>query len=179
MNMVAKVMTRTRWEGLAILSIAAGYLWELTNIPSFYEMPGVPGPMAFPRLLGVVFGLAGVWLLFSRGEDSKPKEQAIQPVPEKEGADSDRQPGLVGRLVRDRQFYAMWAIILGYLILWPILGFPIATFFLLVVFFYLMDETRWPVVIGLSLASTLVIYIVFAKGLNVKLGLGLLASLFR
>ena len=181
MSTVAKFMNRTRWEGLVILLVACGYLWELKNIPSFYEMPGVPGPMAFPRLLGIVFGLAGLWLLLSRGEGPTPqskKTAAARAKGKEAGDEAVLQPGLLRRLMADVKFYAMWAVILGYLVLWPILGFPVATFVLLVIFFYLMDETRWPVVIGLSLVSTVSIYIVFAKGLNVKLGLRLLGSLF-
>lgn len=179
MSTFLNCMTRTRWEGLVILTVACAYLWELTNIPSFYEMPGVPGPMAFPRLLGVVFGVAGLWMLLSKGE--RPAMPKPAPVPEngqRVGKKTDLRPGLWQRIILDIRFYAMWAVVLGYLILWPILGFPIATFALLVIFFYLMDETRWPVVIGLSLVSTITIYIIFAKGLNVKLGLGLLTSVF-
>lgn len=179
MDTVARFMTRTRWEGLVILLVACGYLWELNNIPSFYEMPGVPGPMAFPRLLGIVFGLTGLWLLLSKGSTQNNKKPlTARENGKKAGEKSDLQPGLLQRLVKDVKFYAMWAVILGYLVLWPFLGFPVATFLLLVIFFYLMDETRWPVVIGLSLVSTISIYIVFAKGLNVKLGLGLLETLF-
>lgn len=179
MQSVGHIMTRTRWEGLAILLVACGYLWELTNIPSFFEMPGVPGPMAFPRLLGVVFAVAGLWLLlFDREEATIKKQQTqVEQGGNGNGNAGASRPGLWQRLVTDIRFYAMWAIILGYLVLWPVLGFPIATFLLLVVFFYLMDETRWAVVLSLSLASTLAIYIIFAKGLNVKLGLGLLAHL--
>lgn len=179
MSAFLKIMTRTRWEGLVILTVACAYLWELTNIPSFYEMPGVPGPMAFPRLLGVVFGVAGLWMLLSKGErPASPRPVAVREDGQKVGEKTDLRPGLWQRIILDIRFYAMWAVVLGYLILWPILGFPIATFALLVIFFYLMDETRWPVVIGLSLVSTITIYIIFAKGLNVKLGLGLLTAVF-
>jgi hypothetical protein len=177
MSTFLKFMTRARWEGLVILLVACAYLWELTNIPSFFEMPGIPGPMAFPRLLGVVFGVAGLWLLFSKGEGSAPK-RPVAVLEKGQKGEGEVQPALWQRLVKDGRFYAMWVVTLGYLILWPILGFPIATFILLVIFFYLMDETRWPVIIGLSLVSTITIYIIFAKGLNVKLGLGLLGSVF-
>jgi hypothetical protein len=179
MSTFLNFMTRTRWEGLVILTVACAYLWELTNIPAFFEMPGIPGPMAFPRLLGVVFGAAGFWLLFTKEDGETPKKVVALPEDGKEdGKKSDLQPGLWQGLVKDGRFYAMWVVTLGYLILWPILGFPIATFVLLVIFFYLMDENRWPVVFGLSLVSTITIYIIFVKGLNVKLGLGLLSSVF-
>lgn len=175
MNALAHFMNRSRWEGLVILLVACGYLWELTNIPSFFEMPGVPGPMAFPRLLGIIFGATGLWLLVQPSEWRRGKNAT-------RGGDGERgaaaTPRLWLRFVKDIRFYAMWACILGYLALWPFLGFPLATFLLLVLFFRLMDETRWPVILGLSVVSTLVIYVIFAKGLGVKLGLGLLAPLF-
>jgi hypothetical protein len=72
----------------------------------------------------------------------------------------------------------MWAVVLGYLLLMPWLGFPLATAVLLATFFLLLGETRWPVVLGLALAVTLVIYAGFALGLNVRLPLGVLAPLF-
>jgi hypothetical protein len=182
MNMLTRVMTRSRWEGLAIVLVAGGYLLELKNIPSFYEIPGVPGPMAFPRLLGIVFGLAGLWLLFSKGEgkgQEEPEPVAAAANGQEGGGPGEPRPSFWHRVGKELRFYAMWAAILGYFVLWPLLGFPIATFLLLVIFFYLMEETRWPVVIGLSLVSTISIYVVFAGGLRVKLGLGLLEPLFR
>jgi len=47
--------TRSRLEGLAILLVALGYIWEARNVPDFYHMPGVPGPTTFPYILGIVF----------------------------------------------------------------------------------------------------------------------------
>ena len=46
----------------------------------------------------------------------------------------------------------MWAVVLGYLWFMPDLGFPLATFLLLVAFIYLLGETRWHIVLGLALA---------------------------
>jgi hypothetical protein len=177
---IRKRMTRTRWEGLVFMLVAAGYLWEIRNIPSFYEVPGVPGPSAFPELLGVVFGLTGLWLFIAPDKTASGSDSGETDSPHHANELNDGpRSGFFEGFLENWQFYAIWILILGYLILWPILGFPIATFGLLVLFFYLMDEKRWWVLIGLSLISTAVIYIFFAKGLNVHLGLGLLEPLFK
>ena len=64
-GMISKATRRGRLEGLAILLVAAGYLWEAHNVPDLYHMPGVPGPTTFPYILGIVFALSGLWLLLS------------------------------------------------------------------------------------------------------------------
>jgi hypothetical protein len=76
-------------------------------------------------------------------------------------------------------FYTMWAVVLSYLFLMPSLGFPVATALLLAIFFLLLEEKRWPWVIGLALSATFLIYVCFAIGLNVRLPLGILAPLVK
>ena len=181
MDAIRHLITRTRVEGLAILLVAAGYLWEAQNVSDNFQMPGVPGPTAFPDLLGVVFGLAGLWLLIS--PDKWLGKQKIAAVDEDDEEEQPEPPASSGagfwrRLAGSWHFYAMWAVVLGYLLLMPWLGFPLATAVLLATFFLLLGETRWPVVLGLALAVTLVIYAGFALGLNVRLPLGVLAPLF-
>ena len=113
----------------------SGYLWEAHNVPEFYQIPGVPGPTTFPRLLGVVFALAGLWLLvspqeliaFEKGAGAAAEPRAPEAAPTAGG-------GVLGRIAADWHFYTMWAVILGYLWVMPNLGFPLATFLLLVAF---------------------------------------------
>jgi len=178
MDTLKRVATRTRTEGLIVLLIAAGYLWEAHNVPEFYQIPGVPGPTTFPRLLGIVFALAGLWLLVSPKElmasrkGSGADRQGSSPVPAEGGS-------VLGRLAANWHFLAMWAVILGYLWTMPELGFPLATFLLLGLFVWLLGETRWHVVVGLALAATVVIYVGFKMGLNVRLPLGVLEPWFK
>jgi hypothetical protein len=166
-------VTRTRIEGLVILFVALAYLWEAHNVPEFYQIPGVPGPTTFPYLLGVIFAACGVWLLISP-KDLVEHIKARQQAPADGTVPSEPQPGLFSRITAQWHLITMWAVIIAYLWFMPDLGFPLATFALLVTFFYLLGETRWLVNLGLALASTAVIYLIFKVGLNVRLPLGAL-----
>ena len=85
----------------------------------------------------------------------------------------------MSRIAANWHFCAMWAVILGYLWVMPDLGFPLATFLLLGLFVFLLGETRWHVVLGLALAATVIIYVSFKMGLNVRLPLGVLEPWFK
>lgn len=180
MDTLRKAVTRTRVEGLVILLVALGYLWEAHNVPEFYQLPGVPGPTTFPRLLGIVFALAGLWLLVSPQELRVWKKAAGAPAaaqtPEPAPAAGR---GLLRRIAADWHFYVIWAVILAYLWAMPDLGFPLATFLLLVAFIFLLGETRWHVVLGLAAAATILIYVSFRMGLNVRLPIGILEAWFK
>jgi putative tricarboxylic transport membrane protein len=161
---VKEWITRTRMEGLVIVLVAAAYIWEAHNVPDLYQMPGVPGPTTFPYLLGIVFGLVGLWFLVTPAGTAPRRHSAVSVWP---------------GLRADAHFYAMWAVILGYLALMPVVGFPVATFVLIGIFTYLLGEQRWWIVLGLALTGTLVIHLGFAGGLNVRLPLGVLEPLLR
>ena len=177
-RVIAEGRTRSRLEGLAILLVALGYLWEAHNVPDFYHMPGVPGPTTFPYILGIVFALSGLWLLLSPAD-----LLARFRRPEREGSEDAPPPRTAGNLLRwivgNWHFYAMWVVILGYLVLMPSLGFPVATVLLLAAFVSLLGERRWWIIVGLALVATVLIYLGFARGLNVRLPLGVLASLVK
>lgn len=170
--------TRTRLEGLVIFMFAAGYLWQANQVPEFLQMPGVPGPTTFPRLLGVVFGLTGLWLLISPKEILASRRQLPTERKENLCAPDERLP--ISHLMKASwHFLAMWVLILGYLWAMPDLGFPPTTFLLLGLFFRLLGETRLHVVIGLALAATVLIFVSFKIGLNVRLPLGVLEPWFK
>jgi hypothetical protein len=181
MDTLKKAATRTRIEGLVILLVAIGYLWEAHNVPELYQLPGVPGPTTFPRLLGIVFALAGLWQLVSPKDlmakrkmgAAAIKTQSPEPLPA--AADG----GALRRIAAGWHFCTMWAAILGYLWLMPSLGFPLATFLLLVAFVFLLGEVRWHVILGMSLVATVLIYVSFKMGLNVRLPLGVLEPWFK
>jgi hypothetical protein len=173
----AKSRTRARLEGLAILLVAGGYLWEGHNVPDLFQMPGVPGPTTFPYLLGIIFALAGLWLLISPADLlARRRQPAAEERPEKPLAPA---ASLWPRLAAQWHFYAMWIAIVGYLVLMPSVGFPVATFVLLAVFTFLLGEERWWLVGSLALVVTAVIHLGFGKGLNVRLPLGVLESLLK
>jgi len=172
-----KGSTRARLEGLAILLVAGGYLWEAHNVPDLFQMPGVPGPTTFPYLLGIIFALTGLWLLISPADLlARRRQPAAEERAEKPPAPA---ASLWARLAAQWHFYAMWIAIVGYLALMPSVGFPVATFVLLAVFTFLLGEERWWLVGGLALVATAVIHLGFGKGLNVRLPLGVLESLLK
>jgi hypothetical protein len=157
---------RRRIEGLVIVLVAVGYLWEAHRVPPYLKIPGVPGPTTFPWLLGVVFGLAGLWLLLA------PRRRAAEP--DASGAPQDDPEPFWKSLAERWEFFAIWAVILGYLFAMPQLGFPATTALLLGAFFWLLGERRWWVVVVLALLATGLIYACFGLGLHVRLPLGIL-----
>jgi hypothetical protein len=175
MKPFAAFFTRTRIEGLVIVVVAAAYLWEGHNVPEFYKMSGVPGPTVFPLLLGIVFALSGLWLLVAPTKDGV---RAVSPeIPSGRAKASGTSSWT--RLAVNWHTWVMWGVILVYLLVMPELGFPVATALLLLAFFALLGEHRWSVLLGLALATTLVIYAAFALGLNVRLPLGVLGPLVK
>jgi len=182
MSAESRVPLRTRIEGLVIFIVAIGYLWEAENVPSFYQMPGVPGPTTFPWVLGVVFALSGLWLAIApmslvaarraraAGRGAAPSSTAPVPPP---------SPGVLTTIAGDWHFYCMWAAILAYLCSMPTIGFPVATGVLLAAFIALLGERRWALVAGLAVGITAVIYLLFSMGLHVRLPLGVLESLVK
>ncbi|NVO15693.1 MAG: tripartite tricarboxylate transporter TctB family protein [Rhodoplanes sp.] len=177
MDIAKTTSPRTRIEGFVILLVAGGYLWETFNIPDFYQLPDTPGPTTFPELLGIVFAAMGLWLLLSPGDiiaRLRARRDGTSPA-----ATAPAAPGenLFARLGLDWHFVALWIVVLGYLWFMPDLGFPVATFILLVLFTALLGETRWHIVLSLALAVTIVVYVSFKYGLNVRLPLGILEFL--
>jgi hypothetical protein len=171
-----KGSTRARLEGLAILLVAGGYLWEAHNVPDLFQMPGVPGPTTFPYLLGIIFGVTGLWLLVSPADLMARRRQ---PAAERMETPPAPAVSLSARLAAQWHFYAMWIAIVAYLAFMPSVGFPVATFVLLVVFTFLLGEERWWLVGSLALVATVAIHLGFGKGLNVRLPLGVLESLLK
>ncbi len=168
----SRLVTRARAEGLVILLVALGYLHEARGIPALFQSPGVPGPAAFPTLLGVALGLAGLFRLVFGGKDDAAGDA--------DAPDTAPPPAGVRRwLSAHGRFYALWAVILGFLALMPYAGFPLAAAIALTLMFRLLGERRWAVAAGLSVATTAVLFVAFAYGLGVRLPLGVLALLGR
>lgn len=162
-----KLVSRARVEGLVILAVALAYLWQTRSIPSLYQMPGVPGPAAFPALVGIAFAAGGLWrILRGDGASAEPAEPATPAV-------------TAGGLPVGARFYAMWAVLLAYLVLMPTLGFPVTTLAALGALFVLLGERRIAFAAGLSLAATVVMHLGFAKGLGVRLPIGILELLWK
>lgn len=83
------------------------------------------------------------------------------------------------RLLKNRRFFLMWGLLIAYVFLMPGLGFMISSFVLLAAFFFLLGERRWYLGILIALVFTIAIYMAFAKGLQIRLPLGILKDIFR
>ncbi|MBI5069688.1 MAG: tripartite tricarboxylate transporter TctB family protein [Deltaproteobacteria bacterium] len=173
----AKIVTRARAEGLVILLVALGYVWETRNIPTLFQSPGVPGPAAFPTVLGLVLGLAGLWRLVRGAPGDEAAARAAQ-----KAAGEAKEPAAAGApapswLAAHGRFYALWAVVLGFMFFMPELGFPLGAGAAMLLMFRLLGEKRWHVSAALSIATTAILYLGFSKGLGVRLPLGLLQGL--
>lgn len=161
-----KQLRRTRIEALVVLLGVAGYIWVGLDVPLYYRMPGVPGPSVFPVVLGIIMAAAALWLLIFPGEEEKPPKGAPE-----QSAWRDFE----GRW----QFYLMWGLLIAYVFLLPGLGFVVSSALLLIAFFFLLGERRWYLAIPIAVVFTLAIYIGFARGLQIRLPPGILASVLR
>ncbi len=170
----AKIVTRARAEGLVIVLVALVYAWEARRIPTLFQSPGVPGPAAFPSVLALVLGLAGLWRLV-RGSPAEAAAEAAQKAEESAAAGGAAPSWLAAH----GRFFALWGVLLGLLAFLPELGFPVAAFVAMVLMFRLLGEKRWHLVVPLSLVVTAALHVAFAYGLGVRLPLGLLQGLLR
>jgi putative tricarboxylic transport membrane protein len=73
----------------------------------------------------------------------------------------------------------VWGLLIGYVFLLPSVGFVICSAVLLTAFFFLLGERHWYLAIPIALLFTVAIYIAFAKGLQIRLPLGIIESIFR
>lgn len=157
-----KILTRTRVEALVILLGVVGYIWRGLSLPPYYRVPGVPGPSVFPLILGAIMGGGAVWLLIFPHEEAKPKT-----IKE-------------SRWLLERwRFFLMWGLLIAYVFLLPGLGFVISSTMLLAAFFFLLGERRWYLGILIALVFTIGIYIAFARGLQIRLPLGVLEGILK
>ena len=159
-------MTRTRIEALVVLIGVVGYLWAGLGLPLYYHMPGVPGPTVFPLILGAIMAGGAVWLLIFPGTEEKPQKSPLRSSP-------------WHRLFKAWRFFLMWGLLITYVFLMPGLGFVISSAVLLAALFFLLGEKRWYLGIPIALVFTIGIYMAFAKGLHIRLPLGILKGMFR
>lgn len=175
-----RLVTRARVEGLVIALVALGYLWEIRAIPVFYQMPGVPGPAAFPEVLGIALALAGLWRLVWGAPADEQAAEDEDAAAEEAGASSAEAAaggGVEGWLAAHGKFVGLWGTLLGYFVFMPELGFPLASAVALAAMGRLLGERRWPVLVGGAVVVTAVLHVSFAYGLGVRLPHGVLSFL--
>lgn len=159
-------ITRTRIEALVVLLGIVGYIWAGLSLPSYYQMTGVPGPSVFPLILGAIMAAGALWLLIFPGTEEKPQKSPLRSNP-------------WHRLLLAWRFFLMWGLLIAYVFLMPGLGFVISSAVLLAALFFLLGEQRWYLGIPTALVFTIGIYMAFAKGLHIRLPLGVLEGIFR
>jgi len=161
-----RLWSPTRFEALVILGAVAGYIWEGLNIPAYYSFAGVPGPTVFPIILGTTMAAAALWLMFFPGEQTREEKGSVD--------------GGLQRRIRERwRFYLMWALLIAYLLLLPLLGFIICSAVLLAAFFILLGEKHWYLGFSIAVVFSFGIYFLFAKALQINLPMGILELLLK
>jgi len=113
-----------------------------------------PGPGFFPLGLAIAFSLVSLGLLVTAFRT--PPGTALPP------ADAGGRVKVVGAL----------GALLVYALTLEWLGFPLATFGLLLFFFKVLQRQRWLVAIGGSLVTSLTTYFIFKLWLGVNLPAG-------
>ena len=174
-----KLATRARAEGAVITLVALGYLWQTQKIPALFQMPGVPGPAAFPTVLGVALALAGLWRLIvgAPDEHAQDAEEGAEDQGKVAAGAAAAGDGVRGWVATHGKFTGMWAVLLGYFVFMPELGFPLASALALAAMARLLGERRWYVYGVGAVVVTAVLHLAFAYGLGVRLPLGVLSFL--
>lgn len=138
----------------AVLAIAAIAVYEASRLP--FGTARNPGPGFLPWWAGVALGVLALVLL-GQGLRARP---APGPV-----GDRGRLPKVAGLL----------AVLAAYVLGLEPLGYPAATFLLVLFMLRVVEPYRWPVALGLAALAALGSYVVFATWLQVPLPPGPLA----
>ena len=157
----------------AAVMIVAGYLYWLALQFEFPEVPGRLGPDAWPKMvLGLLLLTCVVGLVKSFRRADVPANQASaapaeRPVlPGDIAGEEDLGPSRYGLVAMGFALFLAYPVALEYL------GFPIATFLLMVLF---MVVGQWRNILGIlliSLLGTLVLFYIFRGIVYVSLPLG-------
>ena len=162
-------------SGAVLLALALAILF---NIQSFPKIPGQNiGPAAFPGLLAGLLAVCAVLLIF-KGLRSR---RRVGPDPlDASGIASPREWLAIGPWLRSpaqlRNFLVTVACLLFYVFASEWLGFILTSILILVLMFVTLG-VRHRIVIPIAVAVTLVIHLVFYKGLRVPLPWGILMPL--
>lgn len=145
-----------RVAALLFLALVALYGWEGSKFTAALQVD-VVGPTLFPRILAVAGLLLGVILLVKA-----PRRQADE------------------KAIGAREHFAVLVpilLLLGYALALEPAGFPLATAVFMAVSFKYFGQPSWKGAILYSVAITLIIFVLFFYGLDLKLPLGPLKGL--
>lgn len=151
---------KDRFLGAAALGVAAilGVFGRDLQAPISYEPVG---PRAFPWVLAVLIAAVGLWLVF------RPASSA----PAVDASAANAEPRILGRDV-----LLVLVAVLGYALLFEVLGFVVATGLMTVAVGRLFGG-GWGVCAAVGVALGAGLYLVFDRLLDVTLPTGVLGSI--
>ncbi|MGF6907388.1 tripartite tricarboxylate transporter TctB family protein [Fusobacterium sp. PH5-44] len=131
---------------------------------TFKKFKNVPvGPEFFPRYLGIGLLICSVIIIFQGiVDESKAKAPTISPF------DKGIQRVIISL-----------AIMVFYVILWPILGFLIVTPLLLFFLMCLLKIKNYAVMIAISVIASVMIFSIFKYLLGIEMPLGILQGIIK
>jgi len=149
------VRSERRLGGALVCAFGIAYLAVGMFMPT--ASLGDPlGPKVFPLLLGGFMALLGLVLVIAPDQAQDPAD---------------------GGQVRAHVAIALTGLLATYGYSLPFLGYPLGTFLFLGTAARLLGERSWRLTIGLSVAVSLGIYLLFTRVLDVSLPLGVLELL--
>jgi putative tricarboxylic transport membrane protein len=156
----------------AAVMIVGAYLYWLALQFEFPSVPGRLGPDAWPKMvLGLLLITCQVGLITSFGRADAPADR---------GGNVESRPTLPGDIPDEEDTgpprYGLvgmgFALFLAYPVALDYLGFPIATFLLMVLFMLVGQWRNVPAIVLISLLGTLVLFYIFRGVVYVSLPLG-------
>lgn len=153
----ARFFSADRITALLFVGFVAVYGWDGARLTASLQVD-VIGPAFFPKILAALGLVLGI-LLFVRA--------APRPAAPPDGAQTGS----------DRAALIPAALMLGYVLAFEPLGFPLATVVFLAAALRYLKHPGWPSAVGISIVITTALWGLFSTALGLKLPLGVLAGL--
>jgi hypothetical protein len=144
------------WGGIGLLLFAAFYFERSFAISTGLASDRL-GPTFFPRVLAIVLALLAA-ILIGRALSGRSDPAPLSKV-------------------RTTRLFAILLVTVAWGLLLPRAGFLLITPFLLGMVMWTMELRGWRGLIGVSVGMTLLLYLVFVRGLKVLLPMGPLGGL--
>lgn len=155
-----------------VLIIMGGYILNEVSAYPDYSNLSVIGPEVFPGIIAVFFLISAVWLLFTviwRGWIKKTDADGNSYIETEKAKIRSGLQSMNGNLASIVNLVITIVLMIAYALLLPTVGFEVLTIVFLIVTM-LMNGVRKPhVLVIVSVASVVVIYIFFVMILKVQI----------